>query len=73
MIAQIAAHCTGYCDECNNRTECKEFLNFMDDAGRDFDNQYEVVIEELFSDPSAAEALEKSVFGEEVKTWTNHY
>ena len=60
----IAKQCSGDCAECALRTECKDFLEFMDAAGNDFQNQYEIVIEELFNDPDAVAALESQVFNE---------
>ena len=63
-IASIAQSCEGACDECPIRNQCQEFRDFMDEAGKDFDNQCELVLEELFADPEECERIQKEFFGE---------
>ena len=62
--SEIAKACEGACDECPIHNQCQEFRDFMDEAGKDFDNQCELVLEDLFADIEECERIRKEFYGE---------
>ena len=58
-IREISEACEGYCQECPVEDICPRLQEFMEDAGADFENQYQVVIEDLFSDPAECDRLRR--------------
>lgn len=62
-IAEISQACEGTCNDCPICDHCKEYRDFMDAAGEDFENQCEVVLEELFADPEECDRIRREMLG----------